>query len=131
MSTRLFLQIEQANYFVSVDLSGPTSQCTCVAASDGLNTDGESRMKADSTNELLRKDSARQDVTREVSRETLPAPTGATSGPSSHVVEGDHLAEIRNLAYALYEERGHVDGRDLDDWLEAEDIILQRGKTAA
>jgi hypothetical protein len=46
-------------------------------------------------------------------------------------VEGDHIAEIRNLAYALYEERGHVDGRDLDDWLEAEDIILQRGKTAA
>ena len=88
-------------------------------------------MKADSTNELLRKDSARQDVTREVSRETLPALTGATSGPSSHVVEGDHIAEIRNLAYALYEERGHVDGRDLDDWLEAEDIILQRGKTAA
>ena len=131
MSTRLFLQIEQANYFVSVDLSGPTSQCTCVAASDGLNTDGESRMKADSTNELLRKYSARQDVTREVSRETLPAPTGATSGPSSHVVEGDHIAEIRNLAYALYEERGHVDGRNLDDWLEAEDIILQRGKTAA
>jgi len=116
---------------VSVDLSRPTSQCTCVAASDGLNTDGESRMKADSANELLRKDSARLDVTREVSRETLPAPTGATSGPGSHVVEGDHIAEIRNLAYALYEERGHVDGRDVDDWLEAEDIILQRGKTAA
>ena len=91
-------------------------------------------MNADSTNELSRNDSARQDASREMRRETLPAPTGATSGPtnrSSHVAEGDDVAEIRNLAYALYEECGHVDGRDLDDWLEAEDIILQRGKTAA
>ena len=91
-------------------------------------------MNADSTNELSRNDSARQDASREMRRETLPAPTSATSGPihkSSHVAESDDVAEIRNLAYALYEKRGNVDGRDLDDWLEAEDIILQRGKTAA
>ena len=91
-------------------------------------------MNADSTNELSRNDSARQDASREMRRETLPVPTGATSGPtnkSSHVAEGDDVAEIRNLAYALYEKCGNVDGRDLDDWLEAEEIILQRGKTAA
>lgn len=28
--------------------------------------------------------------------------------------------EIRLRAYALYESRGHEDGHDLDDWLEAE-----------
>ena len=91
-------------------------------------------MNADSTNELSRNDSARQDASREMRRETLPVPTGATSEPtnkSSHVAEGYDVAEIRNLRYALYEECGHGDGRDLDDWLEAEDIILQRGKTAA
>ena len=28
--------------------------------------------------------------------------------------------EIATLAYQLYEARGRVDGRDVDDWLEAE-----------
>jgi hypothetical protein len=28
--------------------------------------------------------------------------------------------EIARRAYALYEERGRIDGADLDDWLQAE-----------
>lgn len=40
-------------------------------------------------------------------------------------------AQIRELAYRLYEDRGRVDGRELDDWLEAESIIRQEGKLAS
>jgi hypothetical protein len=40
-------------------------------------------------------------------------------------------AEIRELAYRLYEVRGRVDGREMEDWLEAESIIRQGGKFAA
>jgi Protein of unknown function (DUF2934) len=32
--------------------------------------------------------------------------------------------EIRKLAYQLYEKSGNVGGRDLDNWLKAEKIIL-------
>lgn len=39
--------------------------------------------------------------------------------------------EIRELAYRLYEERGRTDGHGLEDWLEAELIISQGGKSAA
>jgi len=38
---------------------------------------------------------------------------------------------IRQLAYRLYEERGRVDGCDLEDWLEAEAILQQEGKLVA
>jgi len=31
--------------------------------------------------------------------------------------------QIRQRAYELYEERGREDGRDLDDWLRAEEEI--------
>jgi hypothetical protein len=33
---------------------------------------------------------------------------------------------LARLAYELYEQRGCADGRDLDDWLQAE-VILRRG----
>ena len=33
--------------------------------------------------------------------------------------------EIRCRAYEIYEERGKEDGRDLDDWLRAEDEIIR------
>ncbi len=41
--------------------------------------------------------------------------------------------EIRRRAYELYEQRGRVDGYDLDDWLQAEAEVLsvQSRKTAA
>ncbi len=41
--------------------------------------------------------------------------------------------EIRHRAYELYEQRGRVDGYELDDWLRAEaDVLSVQGrKTAA
>jgi hypothetical protein len=34
--------------------------------------------------------------------------------------------EIAAIAYELYESRGCVQGRDLDDWLDAERLVLGR-----
>ncbi len=34
--------------------------------------------------------------------------------------------EIKKVAYELHERRGRVDGYELDDWLEAERIVLKR-----
>jgi hypothetical protein len=43
-------------------------------------------------------------------------------GENSH---GIH-ARISEHAYALYEERGRTDGQALDDWLAAEQQVLNR-----
>lgn len=32
--------------------------------------------------------------------------------------------QIAKVAYSIYEKNGKVNGRDLDDWLEAEKIVL-------
>jgi hypothetical protein len=34
--------------------------------------------------------------------------------------------EIEKLAYELYEKSGKIEGRDLDNWLEAERIAMER-----
>jgi hypothetical protein len=39
----------------------------------------------------------------------------------------DLIKEIEKKAYELYESRGFVQGRDLDDWLEAEKILGAQG----
>jgi hypothetical protein len=40
--------------------------------------------------------------------------------------------QIRRRAYELYEQRGRDDGRDLDDWLQAEsDVTAEKAKTVA
>ncbi len=36
--------------------------------------------------------------------------------------------EIAKLARELYEKSGRVEGRDLDNWLEAESIVMERYK---
>ncbi len=36
--------------------------------------------------------------------------------------------EIKKVAYELYEKRGKAEGYDLDDWLEAEGIVIARSK---
>lgn len=41
---------------------------------------------------------------------------------------GDVQQRIAVRAYELYRERGCFDGRDLDDWLEAERDILPSGR---
>jgi hypothetical protein len=51
--------------------------------------------------------------------------------PDEYNAGDDTTERIRKLAYALYEEGGRVDGRDLEYWLEAESIIRQGGKIAA
>ncbi len=38
---------------------------------------------------------------------------------------------IRRRAYALYEQRGRLDGHDVDDWLQAEAELSRKSKTAA
>ena len=39
----------------------------------------------------------------------------------------DQLADmIRKKAYELYEKRGKKQGRDMDNWLEAEKIVKQK-----
>ena len=50
--------------------------------------------------------------------------------PDSQDDEKRH-ARIRELAYRLYEERGRVDGHDVEDWLQAESIISAGGQLAA
>jgi hypothetical protein len=40
-------------------------------------------------------------------------------------------AEIRDLAFSLYEQRGRRHGHELEDWLEAEAIINTQAKQAA
>lgn len=36
--------------------------------------------------------------------------------------------EIAKVAYELYEKSGRIEGRDLDNWLEAERIVMERYK---
>jgi Protein of unknown function (DUF2934) len=40
----------------------------------------------------------------------------------------DLREEIANLAYELYKNSGYIEGRDEDNWLEAERIILARNR---
>lgn len=37
--------------------------------------------------------------------------------------------EIKKIAYELYEKRGRGDGYDLDDWLKAEEIVIERNNS--
>jgi len=44
----------------------------------------------------------------------------------------DLQEQIRRRAYELYEQRGRGDGRDLDDWLQAQSEVKQKkAKTVA
>lgn len=55
----------------------------------------------------------------------MPARTASKSAASvqQHVLNLED--EIRRRAYELYEQRGREDGRDLEDWLQAEEEIKQ------
>ena len=50
--------------------------------------------------------------------------------PNKETSESEEV-HIRALAFRLYEERGRIDGHDIEDWLEAESIIRGRGNLAA
>jgi hypothetical protein len=48
------------------------------------------------------------------------------------VVQPDEKQErIRQRAYELFEQRGREDGRDLDDWLNAEAEVIANAKAEA
>jgi hypothetical protein len=52
--------------------------------------------------------------------------------PAASSSEADSLdRRIGELAYRLYEDRGRIDGFDLEDWLEAESMVRENGKFAA
>lgn len=55
--------------------------------------------------------------------ETLGRSAGRDSAHNASD-DGEVLQRIAVRAYELYRERGCSDGRDLDDWLEAEQAIL-------
>jgi hypothetical protein len=40
----------------------------------------------------------------------------------------DLYDEIVKVAYELWEQSGRIDGRDIENWLEAERIVLARGE---
>lgn len=54
-------------------------------------------------------------------RESMSVPHGA---------DPDLDRDIAREAYALYCERGYVDGRDFDDWIEAERRLRERREAA-
>ena len=58
--------------------------------------------------------------------------SGVRAHPASNTKDQESLQErIRLRAYALWEERGRIDGRELDDWTRAESEILGRSDRAA
>ena len=61
----------------------------------------------------------------DVTNERLQAEYLALGNHGASLLFNTHLGpatheEIANRAYELFEQRGHADGRDLDDWLQAE-----------
>jgi len=65
-------------------------------------------------------------------KRTRTIPTASTPAPPSTESASEVQEQIRRRAYELYEERGRGDGRDLEDWLQAEsEVTQQKAKTAA
>jgi Protein of unknown function (DUF2934) len=53
----------------------------------------------------------------------------STFGRTANEINNDE--QIRTRAYELYEARGHEDGHDQEDWLEAEAEITSRAERSA
>jgi len=58
-----------------------------------------------------------------------PAPTPANAGVEKELKDAGQGAVVR-LAYELYVRRGGEHGHDLDDWLLAEQMVLEQQKRA-
>lgn len=54
-----------------------------------------------------------------------PAALESADAASAAQIDPDPEQEVRQIAYALYEARGCVDGHDLEDWLTAETQVRQ------
>lgn len=59
-------------------------------------------------------------MNRKPKASAAPRTTSPTTEDKSDLQE-----QIRRRAYELYEERGGADGRELDDWLQAEAEVTQ------
>lgn len=65
-------------------------------------------------------------------KRTQTIPTSLPTAPPPTASASEVQEQIRRRAYELYEERGRGDGRDLEDWLQAEsEVTQQKAKTAA
>jgi Protein of unknown function (DUF2934) len=61
-------------------------------------------------------------------RTGIPAVAPKNAGATAQMQVQDR---IRVRAYELYEQRGKVEGHDLEDWLQAEQEILSRPTSRA
>jgi hypothetical protein len=62
---------------------------------------------------------------------TPRTPTAQRATKQTAAFTADLREKIRRRAYELYEQRGREDGRDLDDWLQAEsEVTKKKAKTA-
>jgi outer membrane protein TolC len=59
-----------------------------------------------------------------VNRKSKALTTSVTTAPTTDAAN-ELQEQIRRRAYDLYEERGREDGRELDDWLQAEAEVTQ------
>ena len=51
------------------------------------------------------------------------------STAQSHALSGEDHTRVAELAYALYEQRGRKDGHDLEDWFNAEQRMMEQGRS--
>jgi len=68
-------------------------------------------------------------LTQSQCSDVAPLLTAAVGAVSKVTTSSD--ADIRELAFQLHELRGRRDGRDVEDWLEAEAMIRSQPKQAA
>lgn len=61
--------------------------------------------------------------TRPSKKTVVKAAAGPGLAPSIHL-PADMWERIAAKAYALFEQRGRIEGRDLQDWFDAEAIVM-------
>jgi hypothetical protein len=84
---------------------------------------------------MKKKDAAMSKLAEHSQETSIPHSAPASIAPilTTHIA-ATHVpkeAEIRELAFYLYQQRGCRDGHDVEDWLEAEGIIPSQPKQAA
>ena len=60
----------------------------------------------------------------------LAARTLRTEPESMQKYSDEVRDRIAKKAYELYEQRGRQDGQDIDDWLQAEEIVMRKAHEA-
>jgi len=79
----------------------------------------------------MQQDSGKRKTARAAPRaasQAVPGVPGEQDGPGGQGGQlADACAAISSMAYSLYEARGCIDGRALEDWLEAEAHVSQGG----